>query len=126
MRLDKGTVYLKNVRLHAFHGVNQQEQVVGNDFIVNLRASYPLGKAMQSDDVGHALNYTELLEVVKTEMRQPSKLLENVAQRIAEKVFQRFPEVGELCLDLRKVNPPMGADCDGAGIELHLINDKTT
>ena len=126
MRLDKGTVYLKNVRLHAFHGVNQQEQVVGNDFIVNLRASYPLGKAMQSDDVDHALNYTELLEVVKTEMRQPSKLLENVAQRIAEKVFQRFPEVGELCLDLRKVNPPMGADCDGAGIELHLINDKTT
>jgi dihydroneopterin aldolase len=126
MRLDKGTVYLKNVRLHAFHGVNQQEQVVGNDFIVNLRASYPLGKAMQSDDVGHALNYTELLEVVKTEMGQPSKLLENVAQRIAEKVFQRFPEVGELCLDLRKVNPPMGADCDGAGIELHLINDKTT
>lgn len=126
MRLDKGTVYLKNVRLHAFHGVNQQEQVVGNDFIVNLRASYPLGKAMQSDDVGHALNYTELLKVVKTEMRQPSKLLENVAQRIAEKVFQRFPEVGELCLDLRKVNPPMGADCDGAGIELHLINDKTT
>ena len=126
MRLDKGTVYLKNVRLHAFHGVNQQEQVVGNDFIVNLRASYPLGKAMQSDDVGHAFNYTELLEVVKTEMGQPSKLLENVAQRIAEKVFQRFPEVGELCLDLRKVNPPMGADCDGAGIELHLINDKTT
>lgn len=126
MRLDKGTVYLKNVRLHAFHGVNQQEQVVGNDFIVNLRASYPLGKAMQSDDVGHALNYTELLEVVKTEMGQPSKLLENVALRIAEKVFQRFPEVGELCLDLRKVNPPMGADCDGAGIELHLINDKTT
>lgn len=126
MRLDKGTVYLKNVRLHAFHGVNQQEQVVGNDFIVNLRASYPLGKAMQSDDVDHALNYTELLEVVKTEMGQPSKLLENVAQRIAEKVFQRFPEVGELCLDLRKVNPPMGADCDGAGIELHLINDKTT
>ena len=117
---------MKNVRLHAFHGVNQQEQVVGNDFIVNLRASYPLGKAMQSDDVDHALNYTELLEVVKTEMRQPSKLLENVAQRIAEKVFQRFPEVGELCLDLRKVNPPMGADCDGAGIELHLINDKTT
>ncbi|MBP3837617.1 MAG: dihydroneopterin aldolase [Prevotella sp.] len=126
MRLDKGTVYLKNVRLHAFHGVNQQEQVVGNDFIVNLRASYPLGKAMQSDDVDHALNYTELLEVVKTEMGQPSKLLENVALRIAEKVFQRFPEVGELCLDLRKVNPPMGADCDGAGIELHLINDKTT
>ncbi len=126
MRLDKGTVYLKNVRLHAFHGVNQQEQVVGNDFIVNLRASYPLGKAMQSDDVDHALNYTELLEVVKTEMGQPSKLLENVALRIAEKVFQRFPEVGELCLDLRKVNPPMGADCDGAGIELHLRNDKTT
>ena len=126
MRLDKGTVYLKNVRLHAFHGVNQQEQVVGNDFIVNLRASYPLEKAMQSDDVDHALNYTELLEVVKTEMGQPSKLLENVALRIAEKVFQRFPEVGELCLDLRKVNPPMGADCDGAGIELHLINDKTT
>jgi dihydroneopterin aldolase len=28
-------------------------------------------------------------------------------------------------LTLTKENPPMGADCDGASVELHLINDKT-
>ncbi|MBD9259822.1 MAG: dihydroneopterin aldolase, partial [Prevotella sp.] len=26
---------------------------------------------------------------------------------------------------IMKVNPPFGADCDGAGIEVHLMNYKT-
>jgi dihydroneopterin aldolase len=26
---------------------------------------------------------------------------------------------------LTKENPPMGANCGGAGVELHLINNKT-
>jgi dihydroneopterin aldolase len=120
----EGYVFLKDVRFHAFHGVMPQERRVGGDFLVNLRVGYPLEQAMQSDEVSDTLNYAALYEVVKTEMMQPSNLLEHVAGRIADAVVKRFPQVTSIDLDLTKQNPPMGADCDGAGVEIHLINDK--
>ncbi len=80
---------------------------------------------MESDDVNDTLNYAELCRLVTCEMVSPSRLLEHVAGRIAEAVFRRYPEATAIDLTLTKENPPMGADCGGAGVELHLINDKT-
>ena len=125
MRITSSYISLRNVRFHAFHGVMPQERRVGGDFLVNLRVGYPLEQAMQSDEVSDTLNYAALYEVVKAEMMQPSNLLEHVAGRIADAVVKRFPQVTSIDLELTKQNPPMGADCDGAGVEIHLINDKT-
>lgn len=125
MRITSSYISLRNVRFHAFHGVMPQERKVGADFLVNLRVGYPLEKAMQSDEVSDTLNYAALYEVVKAEMMQPSNLLEHVAGRIADAIVKHFPQVTSIDLALTKQNPPMGADCDGAGVEIHLINDKT-
>ena len=125
MRITSSYISLRNVRFHAFHGVMPQERRVGGDFLVNLRVGYPLEQAVQSDEVGDTLNYATLYEVVKTEMMQPSNLLEHVARRIADAIVKRFPQVTSIDLELTKQNPPMGADCDGAGVEIHFINDKT-
>ena len=125
MRITSSYIRLRNVRFHAFHGVMPQERRVGGDFLVNLRVGYPLEQAMQSDEVGDTLNYAALYEVVKAEMMQPSNLLEHVAGRIADAIVKRFPQVTSIDLELTKQNPPMGADCDGVGVEIHLINDKT-
>jgi dihydroneopterin aldolase len=125
MRITSSYIILRNVRFHAFHGVMPQERKVGADFLVNLRVGYPLEQVMQSDEVGDTLNYAALYEVVKAEMMQPSNLLEHVAGRIAEAIVKHFSQVTSIDLELTKQNPPMGADCDGAGVEIHLINDKT-
>lgn len=125
MRITSSYISLRNVRFHAFHGVMPQERRVGGDFLVNLRVGYPLEQAVQSDEVSDTLNYAALYEVVKTEMMQPSNLLEHVAGRIAEAIAERFPQVTSIDLALTKQNPPMGADCDGAGVEIHFIKDKT-
>ena len=55
----------------------------------------------------------------------PGNLLEGVAGRIGRKLVETFPKIIDICLRITKRNPPMGADSDGAGIEVHLINDKT-
>ena len=116
---------MRNVRFHAFHGVMPQERKVGADFLVNLRVGYSLEKAMRSDNVNDTLNYAALYTFVKAEMAVPSKLLEHVARRIVSAIEKAFPQVTSIDLELIKQNPPMGADCDEAGIEIHLINDKT-
>ena len=118
-------IVLKGVRFYGFHGVMSQESRVGAHFIVNLRVGYPMDKAMQSDNVGDTLDYAALHDVVRREMDIPSMLLEHVAGRISNAILKAFPTVTSIDLTLMKENPPMGADCEGAGVEIHLINDKT-
>ena len=120
MTLTNGYVILRNVRFHAFHGVMPQERQVGGDFLLTLRVGYPLAKAMESDEVGDTLNYASLYTLVEQEMNQPSQLLEHVAGRIAKAVMNAFPAVTSVDLELTKQNPPMGADCDGATVEMHF------
>ena len=79
---------------------------------------------MQSDCVDDTVNYAELCALVKREMAVPSQLVEHVAGRIAQSVFRQFPQSSAVDVCVTKENPPMGADCAGAGVELHLINDK--
>jgi dihydroneopterin aldolase len=123
MRLTAGYIHLRQLRFHAFHGVMPQEQLVGADFLLDLKVGYPLQQAMQSDEMGDTLNYAALYDLVAREMQQPSKLLEHVAGRIAEAISLAFPKVTSIDLELTKLNPPMGADGDGASVEIHLIND---
>ena len=120
MTITSGYVILRNVRFHAFHGVLPQERQVGGDFLLTLRVGYPLDKAMESDKVEDTLNYASLYTLAKREMDIPSQLLEHVAGRIAKAIINAFPAVTSVDLELTKQNPPMGADCDGAAVEVHF------
>lgn len=118
-------IRLEKLRFRAFHGVLPQERTVGGDFEVTLRIGYPWQQAMESDVVGDTLDYAAVYRLVRAEMALPSQLLEHVAGRIVKALLRDFPQITSVDLWLTKVTPPMGADSEGAGVELHLINDKT-
>lgn len=113
------------MRFHSYHGVIEQERLTGNDYTVSVRAGYDVTRAMSTDDVSHTLNYADVYEVVSREMAVPSRLIEHVAGRMAESLFKRFPLILSLDIRIMKHNPPMSSDCTGAGVEIHLTNNKT-
>lgn len=118
------TIFLDRVRLYAFHGVEEQERSVGAWFTVSVRLQYNISRAMETDSVDDTISYADVLQVVKREMAQTSKLLEHVAGRIARAVIAEFPGVEAVKVKVVKENPPMGANCDGAGVEVEVRNDK--
>lgn len=113
-------ILLENIRFFAYHGVAPQETTVGNEFIVSLRLKTDITRAIESDDVADTVNYAEIHQAVKEEMDIPSKLLEHVAGRIVLRLFNDFPTVECIDLKLSKRNPPMGADIETAGVEVHI------
>lgn len=113
-------ILLENIRFFAYHGVAPQETTVGNEFIVSLRLKTDITRATESDDVADTVNYAEIHQAVKEEMDIPSKLLEHVAGRIVLRLFNDFPTVECIDLKLSKRNPPMGADIETAGVEVHV------
>lgn len=124
MRRTDSSIFISDLRLYAYHGVLPQERLVGGEYVVSLRVHYDFSRAMETDCVDDTLNYADLCALVGREMDVPSLLLEHVAGRIVRSILDQWPEATAIDLRITKVNPPMGADCGGAGVELHFINDK--
>lgn len=119
MKIDNSYIFLKEIRCYAYHGVAPQENLIGNEYVIDLKLKVDISQASQTDEVADTVSYADVHELIKAEMAVPSKLLEHVGGRMAAKLFEEFPAIEEIELRLSKRNPPMGADIDTAGIELH-------
>lgn len=121
MQIISSIIKLEHVKFHARHGVMPQEQDVGANFFVSLEVTTDISKALKTDDLSGTVSYADLYECVKEEMDVPSKLIEHVAGRILNHLYRQFPTISRVKLSLTKENPPMGADCKEAGIEIDSI-----
>lgn len=120
MQCVEAKVFVDQIHVRAFHGVMPQERTVGGDFSVSVEVTAPIMNAVKSDCVDDTVNYAVITDIVRQEMAVPSALLEYVAGRIAEKLFQTFPGIEKVWVEVRKENPPMGADCKGAGVRAYF------
>lgn len=113
-------IYLDEMHFYAYHGVMEQERLVGGEYRVSLIVDADLKEAVRTDNVADTINYATLYELVKSEMAIPSKLLEHVAGRIGQRAMETFGKITTLTIRVTKVNPPMGADCKGASVEIKV------
>ncbi|EJW92832.1 dihydroneopterin aldolase [gut metagenome] len=114
----KSYIFLDKMRFYAYHGVGEQETLIGNEFTVSLRLQVDITSAIETDCVKDTVNYADVHQAVKEEMAIPSKLLEHVAGRIVQRLLNDFPAIGQVEIKLTKRNPPMGADIETAGVEI--------
>ncbi len=124
MLLEKTQIIINDARFFARHGVLPQERQTGAWFSLTLRIDYPFGRAIDDDTLDAAVSYADVFAVVKREMAVPSKLLEHLAGRIAKALFEAFPLIQRIEIELTKENPPMGGDTRGAAVRLVAENDK--
>jgi dihydroneopterin aldolase len=113
-----GRVALEGLEFHAFHGVYPHERESGNWFEVDISVETDFSLAAATDELVGTVNYETLFKVVKAEMEQPSKLLETVAEKIANDVLELFPNVIFVELKISKLNPPIGGKCRKATVSL--------
>lgn len=103
-----GIIELEEMEFYAYHGCYKEEQIVGNRFIVNISIETDISVAAKTDRIQDALNYVKVYELVKTEMKQPSHLIEHVASRILDRLYEQFPFIKSAQVKISKMNPPMG------------------
>ena len=115
-----GKIYLKNIRLYAFHGCMDEEEKIGSDYVVNLVIDADLNLSSQSDNLKDTVDYVSLHGIVKEEMSIRSKLLEKVADRILKRIMKDHRQVVLAKVKVAKINPPIGGNVDEVAVEREL------
>jgi len=102
----------------AFHGCFDEEQVIGNHFLVDVEFETETGKAEQSDRLGDTVDYQDVYNLIKAEVELKSKLLEHLSRRILNAVSSKYPNLQYLKVRVSKMNPPMGGKMRAVTLEL--------
>ena len=113
-----GIIKLKNIRTFSYHGCLVEESKIGSDYSVDLEIKADLRKSMHTDELADTVDYVHLNKIVMEEMAIRSKLLEHVAKRIVQRVFNELPQVSQIVLAVSKLNPPIGGDVQAVTIQL--------
>lgn len=113
-----GKIRIKNMEFYAYHGHFKEEQIVGNKFLVNLQIEANMEKASISDELEDAVNYQRAYQIVKREMEQKSKLLENIARRILDALYDELDGMEKATVEVSKMNPPVGGKMDCVSVEM--------
>ena len=109
-------IILKNVRVFTNHGCLHEEELIGSEYRVDLEVITDLTKSAKTDDLADTVDYVSLNRIIKEEMAQRSKLLEQVAQRIIDRVLNEEQMVQQVEVQVAKINPPIGGDVESVVI----------
>ena len=118
-------IYLKNIKIYAYHGCMEEEKKIGCDYLVNLIVHADLSLSCESDELKDTVDYVTLLDIVKNQMKMRANLLENVADRVVNKIISQFPSVRKAVVKIAKLNPPINGHIDEVVIRREKKREKT-
>ncbi len=111
-------ILLEHMHFFAYHGCFEEEQKIGNRFVVDLSFHYNTKNAEKTDWLKETIDYQEVYKVVSDEMAKPSKLLEHVGRRIVDALKIKFKGIKYINLKISKCNPPIGGELDKVSVVL--------
>ncbi len=113
-----GIIKVENIRVFAYHGCLKEETKIGSDYRVDLEVKANLQASAKTDKLNDTVDYVFLNRVIKEEMEKPSHLLETVAKRILNRIFNEDKLVKKATVWVSKLNPPIGGDVERVTIKM--------
>ena len=113
-----GIIKVENIRVFAYHGCLKEETKIGSDYRVDLEVKADLQTSAVNDKLGDTVDYVFLNKVIKEEMEIASHLLETVAKRILNRIFNEDKLVKKATVWVSKLNPPIGGVVERVTIKM--------
>lgn len=111
-------IILKGMKFFAYHGVTEEEQTRGQNFIVDIIMSVDAAPAARGDSLDLTVDYDAVYKLT-AEIVNGSKvrLIETLASRIAEAVLL-LPLIESVTVRIKKPEPPIAGELKWAGVEI--------
>ncbi len=113
------TIRLTNMTFYAHHGYYEAERELGQKFEVDIEISFDLQQAAAEDDLSQTMDYTAVYQIAKdTFENYKFKLIETLAERIAEKILL-IPDIPNVLIRVRKPHVPLNGLLDHVEVEIY-------
>jgi dihydroneopterin aldolase len=113
-------VFLEGLQFYAYHGVNPEERVQGQRFLIDVTISADLRPAGVSDDLTQTVSYSDAFKLIRTIVEgEPRDLIEAVAETIAMRLLEAFPRAEAVTVTVRKPEVAIkGSILTAAGVRI--------
>ena len=99
------TIHLNSLKFHSFHGMHEEEKVLGNGLELNVTVVVRNTDKIVS--LKQTVNYVTLYEIIQKRMDTPTPLLETVAQDLADLICAFDDRIVSVEKKKKKLNPPI-------------------
>lgn len=112
-------IFLEKMEFYGYHGVFPEENRLGQRFVVDLTIDVDLEPAGKSDNLEDSVNYGELYELCRAIVEgERYKLVETIAERIAEDVLAVYQKVGSCTVKVYKPDPPIPGHYKAVAVQI--------
>ncbi|MBQ8086505.1 MAG: 2-amino-4-hydroxy-6-hydroxymethyldihydropteridine diphosphokinase [Lachnospiraceae bacterium] len=112
-------IYIENLELFGFHGVLEEEAVLGQKFVVSARLFLDTRKAGRTDDLSQSLDYSDVCQKIRDIVKnERCKLIEALAERIAERLLLTFNVLREVEITVKKPWAPVLVHLDNVSVTI--------
>lgn len=112
-------IIIQDMEIFGYHGVFEEEAFLGQKFIVSARLGLDTRKAGKTDDLKASLDYGEACQVIKKLAEtERYRLIERLAEEIAEKLLLTFPQLRCVEITVKKPWAPVLVSMDTVAVTI--------
>ncbi len=112
-------VRIKNLVLHANHGMFPEENTLGQKFVVSANLYADTRAAGRADEIDDTIHYGGVCHMIKDFMKSHTyKLLEAVAENMAEMLLLEHENLQKVELEIEKPWAPIGLTLDTVSVSI--------
>ncbi len=112
-------ISVKNLKIFAFHGVNEFEKKDGQFFLMDIDAFVDLSVPCASDNVEDTVSYAKIIKTALNAFTsQTDDLIERAAQRVAQELLLSFEKIERVTVEVKKPDAPIKADFDYVSVKI--------
>lgn len=117
-------ITLKNIKIYAYHGVFEEEQIKGQNFYIDVEMFLSLRAADTSDDLEATVDYSGVFDVIQDVSKNNKfRLIEKLAGEISREILSRYKKIREIVVSVRKPEAPMEGEFDWVEVEIKRSQD---
>lgn len=118
-------IIIKGLKLFAYHGVNPEEKIDGQNFILDITAELDVKKAQMSDNVDHTVSYAKIIKTVTAVFTAESyNLIETAANKVGMAIMETYPKLRSVTVLLKKPEAPIKAEFDYVAVEETITREQ--
>lgn len=110
-------IRIRNLEVFCHHGVYEEENTLGQKFLVSASLYTDVRQAGRTDSLEKSIDYGMVCHDIKEIMQERNyKLIETVAETLADRLLKRYPALNGIELELKKPWAPIMMPIDTVSV----------